>query len=303
MVGDIGKKPSFFKVLIGDFSTQLQIPPAFVKYVNSVVPQNFQLCNPDGICFPVVVERVEGNLYFKNGWRKFVQDNSLELGDFLVFLYVGNSRFDVELYGRDCCQKEISMSTRRHPKPLSCNETRNIDKAASGSRPREKRYGESMLTYERKRHENATQEHASNLDSSPVVKFSNSKKRIVDLDSPLAEGDTQAEAKITNVVSIDSDGSGDDLNGTPNSKNQEPLCQIAPVVTSNVLGQASPAFKSEYPRFQVVMRSAYVRNGYLHIPLGFKHHSWVRDKESIMLRVSNKLWPIKKSFYSNKLCW
>ncbi|XP_075670925.1 B3 domain-containing protein REM10-like [Castanea sativa] len=101
--------PSFFKVLIGDFSEQLCIPPAFVKNFNVRLLSKCSLRSSTGKVYVVRVEERENNdLFFWGGWHDFVKDNSLDIGDFLVFKYDGNSMFKVKIYGRNACEKDVS---------------------------------------------------------------------------------------------------------------------------------------------------------------------------------------------------
>nr|XP_027064150.1 putative B3 domain-containing protein At5g66980 [Coffea arabica] len=42
----------------------------------------------------------------KECWAKFVKDNTVELGDFLVFQYDGDCVYDVKLFGHSACEKK-----------------------------------------------------------------------------------------------------------------------------------------------------------------------------------------------------
>ncbi|KAL7224042.1 hypothetical protein ACSBR1_025487 [Camellia fascicularis] len=101
------RAPSFFKVLIGDFSNQLRIPPAFKKHFGGSVPQNCIIWScADERSWNVNIRKVDDDrLLFQQGWAAFVRDNSLEMGDFLLFRYEGDSQFHVDMYGKNCCQK------------------------------------------------------------------------------------------------------------------------------------------------------------------------------------------------------
>lgn len=44
---------------------------------------------------------------FTGGWNKFAEDVGLEMGEFLVFRFVGGSMFDVSVYGVHGCEREI----------------------------------------------------------------------------------------------------------------------------------------------------------------------------------------------------
>ncbi|KAI9088297.1 hypothetical protein K1719_030018 [Acacia pycnantha] len=109
------RKPSFFKVLIHDFSTILQIPPSFIKeFGKDGVPKRIALETYNGECWQVGVEKLGNNKFcFNNGWDKFVQVNSLEIGDFLLLKYFADcSKFKVKIYGKSCCEKQLNVVSK-----------------------------------------------------------------------------------------------------------------------------------------------------------------------------------------------
>ncbi|KAL2252305.1 UNVERIFIED_CONTAM: hypothetical protein Sindi_0025200 [Sesamum indicum] len=82
-------RPSFFKPLIGDFSTQLSIPVEFARRHKDML--HGKVC--------LVTESQES-------WAvKIEQGNQLEEGDFLVFYFVGRSTFRVAIFSMDGCDK------------------------------------------------------------------------------------------------------------------------------------------------------------------------------------------------------
>ncbi|XP_028102021.1 B3 domain-containing protein At5g60140-like isoform X7 [Camellia sinensis] len=99
----------FFKVYLPPPKgpERLPIPSAFVKHVKGAIPDKAFLRNCHGKLWPVVVTKVGNQLCFKDGWVKFVEDNSVEVGNFLVFDFDGNYVFDFKLFGRTEC--EIKM--------------------------------------------------------------------------------------------------------------------------------------------------------------------------------------------------
>ncbi|KAL7206603.1 hypothetical protein ACSBR2_019340 [Camellia fascicularis] len=99
----------FFKVYLPPPKgpERLPIPSAFVKHVKGAIPDKAFLRNCHGKLWPVVVTKVGNQLCFKDGWVKFVEDNSVEVGNFLVFDYDGTYVFDFKLFGRTEC--EIKM--------------------------------------------------------------------------------------------------------------------------------------------------------------------------------------------------
>ncbi|XP_062002400.1 B3 domain-containing protein Os03g0622200-like [Rosa rugosa] len=62
------ERPSFFKVLVGDFSQQLRIPRAFVKNFNSCVPPISGLRGPCGTCWTVNLKEIEKSI-MKNAMK------------------------------------------------------------------------------------------------------------------------------------------------------------------------------------------------------------------------------------------
>lgn len=102
---------SFFKVFLPDQSSHLmKFPPAFIKYINGTVPFRSTISTKKS-SWLVDLEKINGSLYFHNGWEQFVGDNSLNYGDFLIFTHSGDEKFYVEIYGKDGCQKKETLQT------------------------------------------------------------------------------------------------------------------------------------------------------------------------------------------------
>ncbi|KAL4369446.1 hypothetical protein GQ457_05G013240 [Hibiscus cannabinus] len=108
------RSPSFFKVLIGDFGNKLRIPPAFVKYIfKGNVPSMFTLCSDSGSLWRARIQIEQGKYFFSGGWSKFAKHHRLERGDFLVFFLVDSSTFDVIIYNRTACEKNVTLAAKR----------------------------------------------------------------------------------------------------------------------------------------------------------------------------------------------
>ncbi|RWR74199.1 hypothetical protein CKAN_00251800 [Cinnamomum micranthum f. kanehirae] len=100
--------PHFYKVLLGDFSERLRIPPAFVKD-NVIDPsQRAQLKGPNGSIWYVQLGTRGKDIYLQDGWKKFVEDHSLKETHFLLFRFEGNGVFTVQIFDKTGCEiKEI----------------------------------------------------------------------------------------------------------------------------------------------------------------------------------------------------
>ncbi|CAM8918841.1 unnamed protein product [Rhodiola kirilowii] len=127
------KNNCFFKVMIGNFTKTIRIPPLFVTEFSGQFPQEIMLsCGEVRLWRIHVVKGDQGYLYFDLGWSVFVQDNGLELGDFLVFRYTEKLRFDVEIFEPSGCLKEITVG---RPRSSQCVRNRDSSDSDSDSEP------------------------------------------------------------------------------------------------------------------------------------------------------------------------
>ncbi|KAL0450272.1 UNVERIFIED_CONTAM: hypothetical protein Slati_1583600 [Sesamum latifolium] len=103
------RRPSFFKVLTVDFTRRLRVPPVFSQRYGSALGGSVRLRTSAGkIWFVKLEPKDEEERYcFTRGWIKFAEDVGLEMGEFLVFRFVGGSMFDVSVYGVHGCEREI----------------------------------------------------------------------------------------------------------------------------------------------------------------------------------------------------
>ncbi|KAI3849871.1 hypothetical protein MKW98_026785 [Papaver atlanticum] len=104
-------RPSFFKVMMGDFRKKLKLPVNFIKNFNGMIPYESILRSPSGCWNVEIGEEEDGDLSFRKGWPDFVEAHCLGQGDFLTMEYNGNSQFVVKLYGKNGCEKLLPSST------------------------------------------------------------------------------------------------------------------------------------------------------------------------------------------------
>ncbi|XP_031280865.1 B3 domain-containing protein At5g60130-like isoform X2 [Pistacia vera] len=48
---------------------------------------------------------IRSEVFFQHGWQNYVKDNCVECGDFLVFNYDVDHKFDIMIFGRYVCEK------------------------------------------------------------------------------------------------------------------------------------------------------------------------------------------------------
>ncbi|KAF8085470.1 hypothetical protein N665_0666s0018 [Sinapis alba] len=119
----VRKDLEFFKVYLPEFSShELVIPQAFINILEKPLPKQVILVDEIGRLYDVetkseervgVAAALSKNrvrvVVFTKGWEKFAKGHSLEFGDFLLFSYDGNSRFDVTVFAKDGCKKDLEL--------------------------------------------------------------------------------------------------------------------------------------------------------------------------------------------------
>ncbi|KAK4416257.1 putative B3 domain-containing protein [Sesamum alatum] len=109
---------SFYKFLIDDnFTSQIRLPPQFVKDYGKNLSGKAKLHTESGDGWIVRIEQVGQQHFFTDGWTKFAQDADLKFREFLLFKFVGESTFQVSVYGISGCQKELHSCPRTHQQP------------------------------------------------------------------------------------------------------------------------------------------------------------------------------------------
>ncbi|RZC66641.1 hypothetical protein C5167_010327 [Papaver somniferum] len=111
-------RPSFFKMMTGDFQKKLKIPVNFIGIFNGVIPYDSNLRSPLG-CWNVKVKEEGGGLSFRKGWPDFVEAHYLGHEDVVTMKYIGNSQFSVKLYGRNGCEKVLPSAGSNGIKSIS----------------------------------------------------------------------------------------------------------------------------------------------------------------------------------------
>ncbi|XP_004292711.1 PREDICTED: B3 domain-containing protein REM5-like [Fragaria vesca subsp. vesca] len=127
------RRPAFFKGLKDDFSRQLRIPSAFIKKLNTSSPH--RLRGPSGEYWDVELGKRGNQMFFHRGWEKFVQHHPVEVGDLLIFSYDGVSMFNVRIYGKTFCEKNVKAAKSSSESNGNGNAAKRSDKL------RRRRYG------------------------------------------------------------------------------------------------------------------------------------------------------------------
>ncbi|PKI50355.1 hypothetical protein CRG98_029235 [Punica granatum] len=112
---------SFFKVMFCDsYSELMYLPPKCNASLSKLINQKINLEDSHGHRWPVMISKVDGALAFKRGWNAFFLDHGLQLGDFVLFFYLGD-HLAVKIYDKTGCEKldfpnSNASKKRRRPK-------------------------------------------------------------------------------------------------------------------------------------------------------------------------------------------
>ncbi|KAG2312104.1 hypothetical protein Bca52824_023661 [Brassica carinata] len=105
--------PRFFKVFISHLSSDsMLIPISYYDELPRHLPKTAILQGTGGCVWKVgmTLKQEEEEVYFEQGWPKFVKDNALVDGDFMTFAYNGDNVFEVSIYGLDGCKQARAVA-------------------------------------------------------------------------------------------------------------------------------------------------------------------------------------------------
>lgn len=90
-----------------------RIPIAFVKRFKKIMPKTLILKSNVGKSALVSVKKNDQGYFFERGWLKFSRDHHLQVGEFLVFNFVGDRTFEVVIYDPSCCEKDMELAAAK----------------------------------------------------------------------------------------------------------------------------------------------------------------------------------------------
>ncbi|KAL6213475.1 hypothetical protein ACLB2K_012922 [Fragaria x ananassa] len=102
------KEPTFFKIIITGFNTDdLRIPPKFRRHMLNELSETAtsELRGSSKCSWIVQVSQIEGDIYLKDGWQKFIKDKSLGDYEFLVFRYERAMHFTIDIFDETGCMR------------------------------------------------------------------------------------------------------------------------------------------------------------------------------------------------------
>ncbi|XP_038691174.1 B3 domain-containing protein Os01g0723500-like isoform X2 [Tripterygium wilfordii] len=285
------EKPSFFKVLIGDFEDKLQLPPEFVKNFFNGLPRECVIRSRIGT-WHVKITGSSERLFFNVGWKVFVEDHSLELGDFLTFEYHRNTEFHVKVFGKTACEKDFAMDRRKKNR----TQQRKNDEVQKISYRNGVGEAKSTLNnISQVKEETGDDFWIESLMAGPASKKRQGENTML---SPSSSSCKQYKRKTRNQV-----GNANGVAGfVPSSFH---------IDKQKVIGdhRKGTAYKSKNSSFELTMTLPYIGfddcKAYIPIPAWFAQTHLSRKHEGVMLLVSDgkvsKRWNVNYSWKSSHL--
>ncbi|KAI4367641.1 hypothetical protein MLD38_023353 [Melastoma candidum] len=104
---------SFLKAYLPCFRSdkRMLVCDEFVRSLNHRLPKRMILQRkgiPDGRKnWHVKLINLNGHVYIQGGWLRFSRDNHLEDGDILAFHYIRGLAFQIRVFGKNMCEKQV----------------------------------------------------------------------------------------------------------------------------------------------------------------------------------------------------
>ncbi|KAK7264358.1 hypothetical protein RJT34_31965 [Clitoria ternatea] len=93
-----------------------KVPPEFLKHLNEdITSKETDLIGPSGDKWHVTIVKKGNDIYMQNGWSQFLKDNLVMLDEFLLFKYHGENCFQVQIFGKNGCERLFLQKTRQEP--------------------------------------------------------------------------------------------------------------------------------------------------------------------------------------------
>ena len=89
--------------------------------------------NQSGVKWSVKYSKINGRYYLRDGWLKFMKDNHLQMGDFLVFWRRTKLTFNVFVYAPNGCLKQPTSSSSGSDDQPTSSSSGSDDHTAVGS--------------------------------------------------------------------------------------------------------------------------------------------------------------------------
>lgn len=275
----------FSKTLSAHFHHQLEVPKRFAENLREKLGTKVSLKCPSGAVWKIGLVMERGCLYFNLGWKKFIEDNSLEENDLLIFKYNGSSNFEVSMFdGKSLCEKEASYfvrkcthtdmkrESRREEKETSENISENVLRGNQSPQPQD----EDAAQVEESFHvESASEDDKSMMEWTPWKKSKKaySARRRATNNRPSHEMKRAGEVRPTKVKFI---------------SNRRPVTEEEKSSTER-RAHAEASDES----LVIVMKDYHVYSRFcLTLPAWWSNYHLPRKHQIVKLQLEGKVWPV-----------
>ncbi|KAJ0977318.1 hypothetical protein J5N97_012792 [Dioscorea zingiberensis] len=115
----------FFKMMTGNFRDAMFIPPTCVNTLEGLLNQYCFIEDSNGRDWKIKVSLIDGSLAFAHGWRDFVLDHYIVVGELVVFKYVnGGKRFYAQIFSTNGVERMKKIKSEK------CREELHLDKTS-----------------------------------------------------------------------------------------------------------------------------------------------------------------------------
>ncbi|XP_058191016.1 B3 domain-containing transcription factor VRN1-like isoform X1 [Rhododendron vialii] len=94
------RPPIFYRMIVPSIvqDKKLRVQGKFLKKLGNELPAVATLTTPNGCNWQVGLEKIDDKVWFTEGWHEFVKHQSIRVGYLLLFVYVGNLNFHVNIF-------------------------------------------------------------------------------------------------------------------------------------------------------------------------------------------------------------
>ncbi|KAL2328894.1 hypothetical protein Fmac_022321 [Flemingia macrophylla] len=103
--------PVFFAII--NNTNLLKVPEDFLKNLSEDFSGDAILVGTSGGQWQATILKKGNDTYMQNGWPQFLTDNSVILDEFLLFRYLGDNCFQVQIFGKNGCERPCLIETRQ----------------------------------------------------------------------------------------------------------------------------------------------------------------------------------------------
>ncbi|XP_058081446.1 B3 domain-containing protein REM16-like isoform X2 [Magnolia sinica] len=295
----------FFQPMYTDSFRSLSIPRKFVQQFREELSDTITLKGPSGYMWDVGLIRTDDEMSLQNGWREFAEEHSLVVNDLLVFTYVGDSQFDVLIFGRGGCEKVGSYFIRKcgtNQYKSKCQQKEEASKDFTGpSHARMENARDSQKTPDQSTHFKHPQSNGKAVkETQYVLRRGNRKIGSRGLSVDTESRNSELKSSKTGRCDVKQRLDLTPLDGCLSYplhfiSNRRPVTEEE----RDRAWQLASAFKTVKPSFRAVMRSTHVcRRFYMTIPAEFVRDHLNYKSQLVTISIpSGETWPV---FYRHR---